>query len=61
MKADLQILVFVEARKSSEIICKLVREKLTKQVTQSHLLCDLVLGHLSQKLLNILVCKSRIL
>ncbi|XP_024381374.1 uncharacterized protein [Physcomitrium patens] len=31
IKADLQILVFVEARKSSEIVCKLVREKLTKQ------------------------------
>ncbi|KAG0622636.1 hypothetical protein M758_3G112500 [Ceratodon purpureus] len=31
MKADLQILVFVEARKSSEIVCKLVRQKLAKQ------------------------------
>ncbi|KAG0560923.1 hypothetical protein KC19_9G025000 [Ceratodon purpureus] len=30
MKADLQMLVFVEARKSSEIVCKMIRDKLTK-------------------------------
>ena len=34
MKADLQILVFVEARKSSEIVCKMIRQKLTKLVYQ---------------------------
>ncbi|KAG0579288.1 hypothetical protein KC19_4G088100 [Ceratodon purpureus] len=30
MKADLKMLVFVEARKSSEIVCKMIRDKLTK-------------------------------
>lgn len=61
MKADLQILVFVEARKSSEIVCKLVRQKLIKQVTQSYLLCNPVLGFFSWKLLIILACKFRAL
>lgn len=32
MQEDLQILVFVEDRKSSEIICKMVRQKLAKKV-----------------------------
>lgn len=32
MKAGLQILVFVEARKLSESVCRLVREKLVQQV-----------------------------
>lgn len=30
MKTDLQMLVFVEARKSAEIVCKMIRQKLTK-------------------------------
>lgn len=40
MKAELQILVFVEARKSSEIVCKMIRQKLTELVNQFYRLCS---------------------